>query len=151
MKNNDSACGIECEFKDVEDVWKFVQFSGIDFGTRYFSVVFASVLSEGRLIVLPDTYDSTLFQELIRHRFASGGLVVHLYPAGAPKEKIDSYDDFLRSACEMIILMCDCFYVEIYCKNAAWLQTLLRTAKEIPGTSVCEKYVDTDTRERMYV
>ena len=64
---------------------------------------------------------------------------------------MDSYDEFLSSRCEMIILICDFSYVEIYCKNQSWIQFLLNESKKIDRSTISEKYEDTDERTEMYV
>jgi len=51
----------------------------------------------------------------------------------------------------MIILMYDGYYLEIYCKDSALLQTLMQEAKKLSDTIVEGKYDDTDTRTMMYV
>lgn len=141
-------CGIDCVFPDSSDVWDFFNFSNITFGNFYFSIVDVCWFSGD---IFPPKLSPAYFRELARQTSYVGFLVMHLYPEGVPAEEINDYADFLRSNCEMIVLLCDGCYVEIYCKNHIWLQTLLRDAKKVPGAIVEEKYEDTDPRSIMYV
>ena len=151
MSTKNLLCGMECEFSKLTEIWEFFNFPGIHFGTGYFSVADAAVYSKGKRIALPSEFGPSFFQELIQCCFVCERLVLQLYPANSPTSEIDSYTDYIQSNCKMVILMCDCYYLEIYCKDHVWLQTLLHTAKEMPGVIVKEKYEDTDPRTRMYV
>ena len=151
MSTQDVLIGIECIFPKKGDIWNLFAFSDISFGDFYFSVVDAAVFSHGRRIELPEKFAPAFFQELVQQSFASERLVLHLYPKMASFDEIVNYVDFLKSECEMIVLMYDFYYVEIYCKNRLWLHTFLRTAKDIPGAIVKEKDEKTDPRITMYV
>ena len=91
------------------------------------------------------------WNELLQAYLCCDHLVMHLYPAGVCPHEIDTYEDFVNSKCEMIVLAYDGSYVEVYCKQAQWIHRLLQNAKAIPGTQFCPKYVETDTRTTMYV
>lgn len=148
-------CGFECIFSKKEDVWQFFD-QPTDIGTRfYFSVVDSIVFGkggffDGRLHIAPIIAPS-YFQTMIQQSFMSEILVLHLYPQNASPCRIDTYEDYLNSPCEMIILLYDCCYLEIYCKNQSWLRTMIDKAKEIPDVTFAEKYEDTDPRSVMYV
>lgn len=98
-----------------------------------------------------ERFPHSYFQELIQKAFVGESLILHLYPEEADYEEIDSYVDFLKSKCEMIILLYDFYYLEIYSKNHIWTQKLMHAAIDIPGTIVEEKYEETDTRTTLYV
>ena len=42
---------------------------------------------------------------------------IQAYPVGALKDNILTYDDFIRSNCEMVLLCVDSKYVDLYSKN----------------------------------
>ena len=98
-----------------------------------------------------DSFLPGYFQELIQKSFVGESLVLHLYPENTDYEEIETYEDFLNSNCEMIILLYDFYYLEIYSKNQTWIQKLMHTAINTPGAVVEEKYEETDARTIMYV
>lgn len=151
MKNKDAFIGIECRFPELSAIWEFFEFSGIEFGSREFVAVDAAVYSKGIRITLPYSFKPSFFQELIDNCFVAERLVLHLYSDLISSKNIDNYQEYLKSNCEMIILIYDCFYVEIYCKKNIWLEKLYQTAQKISGVIVSKKYEDTDTRTAMYV
>lgn len=151
MSKDKFLCGFECEFSKKSDVWNFFNFSDVVLDCFYFSVADAAVFSHGRRIEILEKFLPSYFQELIQKSFVGERLVLHLYPENADYEEIDNYEDFLKSKCEMIILLYDFYYLEIYCKNQIWIQKLMHTAINTPGAVVEGKYEETDTRTSMYV
>lgn len=149
MSERNALCGFECEFAKTSDVWGFFAFPDIEFDHYYFKVVDADIFSHCKGIV--EEFHASHFQEMMQKFFVGEALVLHLYPENTNYEEIDSYEDYLKSKCEMIILFFDFYYMEVYCKNQTWLQKLMHTAINIPGTIVDEKYENTDTRTTMYV
>lgn len=153
MRRVNSLRGVECVFANDWDVRDFLSFSGIDLANHYFSVVDDSMFMflNGKPIKLPSQFSPAYFQDLMHQPFWGQYFILHLYPEGSPTEEIDTYEDFLHSHCEMIVLLYDRAYVEIYCKDSAWTQILFQRGTEIPGAHVTKKYDDTDTRTEMYV
>lgn len=151
MNVGNSPCGFECKFSRIGDVWKFFNFSDIVIDHYYFRTVDASVFSHDSFIEILEKFPPSYFQELVQKAFFGERLVLHLYPETADFEEIDNYTDFLKSNCEMIILLYDFYYLEIYCKNQMWMKKLMHTAINTPGAVVEEKYENTDTRTTMYV
>lgn len=151
MSKGNAFCGIECEFSKEEDVEKLLLFENIDFEHSYFFVADAGVFANAQGIADAETFSHTYFQKLIRRPMWMNSFILHLYEENVSPEKINTYDDYVKSQCEMIILLYDSCYVEIYCKNQVWLQEILRSAQEIPNAVVEEKYEDTDPRSEMYV
>lgn len=151
MKTIGELCGMECKFATVSKVWEFFEFSEFELESYYFHVVDASIFVNGTEIKVPNRFKAEYFKDLIRHSFVGECFVLHLYPESAFPEQIETYHDFLQSECEIIILMCDCYFVEVYCKSNLWLQLLLKKARSIEGTTVEEKYTLTDARTIMYV
>ncbi len=151
MSIKNSLCGFECVFSRKSDIRSFFNFSDIVFDHYYFSVADASVFSHGRKIEIPERFLPNYFQELIQKSFVGERLVLHLYPKNADYEEIENYEDFQKSKCEMIILLYDFYYLEIYCKNQTWIQKLIHTASNTQGAVVEEKYEEKDIRTTMYV
>lgn len=151
MSTKNSLCGFECVFSRKSDVWNFFNFSGIVLDHYYFRVADASVFSHGRRIEILERFPPGYIQELIKKSFVGESLVLHLYPENTDYAEIDNYQDFLKSRCEMIILLYDFYYLEIYCKNQIWINKLMHTVLNTPGALVEEKHEETDTRTSMSV
>ena len=146
MMINKSAIGIECFFKSYEDVWEVLKFNGIDFEDYHFSVIFENMVSD-----LPEIFPSRYFNTLISKGEIFNLAVFHLYRRDDKNECIDTYEDFLSGNCEMIILIADTCYVDIYCKNIDWLETIYKNAVNIPESNIKIKTRENDTRTGMYV
>lgn len=73
------------------------------------------------------------------------------FPKTSTITEIDTYEDFVSSDCEVIVLLVDCVYVEMYIKNQEVLETMYKHAKQMNYTRV--EYIDdkNDGRTRMYV
>lgn len=151
MSINSVFCGIECVFKNSSDICDFLKLINIDSTNMIFYVIDNSLFYKNDRIELSEELSVNYFSRFNSKQFVVERLVLHLYPTGAVMEKIDNYNEFLLSECEMIVLICDACYLEIYCKNQRWLQTLLSDAKNIRGAVVEKKYTDTDPRTEMYV
>ncbi|SET43329.1 Protein of unknown function [Natronincola peptidivorans] len=72
------------------------------------------------------------------------------FPKESQVEEISIYDDFIRSNCSIILLIADCTYVDIYCKDQDLIDRLHENA-------VLKRYTDIevigsdDSRTSMYV
>ncbi len=152
MDNLSKAIGMKCIFENSDDVLEFCRFSNMDFGSHYFSVMDDySVLSKGTWTEIPERFQPSYFETLIQKFYTIEAIVLHLYPAGVIPEEIDFYQDFVQSNCELILLIWDVAYVDIYCKNEEWLRTLLSNAEQSPNAHISMKTVDTDDRTSMHV
>ena len=151
MSVDASIIGFECVFAKKADIRNFFRFSNIELDHYYFSVADAAVFSQCKRVEILEKFQPSYFQELIQMTFTAERLVLHLYPGTTDSEEIDTYEDFLKSNCEMIILLYDFYYMEVYCKNQLWLNSLMQTAMAIPNAVVEKKYEHTDTRTSMYV
>ncbi|KOS68791.1 hypothetical protein AEA09_09735 [Lysinibacillus contaminans] len=47
-------------------------------------------------------------------------------------EAITTYEDFVKSNCEIVILLTDCTYLDIYCKDRQLIEKLYNHAKTLP-------------------
>ena len=100
---------------------------------------------------LPKEFSGGYFRELVNISFVSERLVLHVYTKAEEYREIDTYSDFVNSNCEMVMLLYDFCYFEIYCKNQCLTKKLMHIAEGIAGTIVEEKYEDTDGRTVLYV
>lgn len=55
---------------------------------------------------------------------------LHAYTAYNEPDNIDTYDDFLKSKCEIAVMIHDCNYIEIYAKDIKLIDTLKSDAEQ---------------------
>ena len=65
--------------------------------------------------------------------------------------KIETYDEFMESDCELVLLVVDCSYVTIYCKNQETITSLQENAANNGFDDI--KYItdENDARTRLSV
>jgi hypothetical protein len=51
------------------------------------------------------------------------------YPKDKNISDIDSYEEFLNSDCQLVLLVVDCSYITIYCKDKEKLESIYQNAK----------------------
>lgn len=55
---------------------------------------------------------------------------IQAYPVGALKDNISTYNDFIRSNCEIVLLCVDSKHVDIYSKNQAFTDKVFEMCKQ---------------------
>ena len=151
MKKRNYICGLECDFARNTDVWLLFLSAGISLDQYYFEVVDAAVYSQNKRIEIPKRFNDDYFDDLLQNSCTGERLILQVYHESEKAEKIDTYHDYTKTQCKMIVLLYDACYVEIYCKNHEWLTNLWNTATNIPNALVELKYETTDSRTGMYV
>lgn len=63
---------------------------------------------------------------------------------------INDYNDFLHSDCELIMLISDCNFIEMYFKNNELKEIIMRNVKKLELDYI-EKRVETDGRKKMEI
>lgn len=53
---------------------------------------------------------------------------IQIYRTQEKREDIQTYEDFIRSKCQLILLITDNEFVDIYTKNKTWLNTIYQNA-----------------------
>ena len=76
---------------------------------------------------------------------------VQIYPSGSSKQDIVTYEDFLNSECNIIFLLCDVDYAEIYVKSESHLLQFIKNADRIGCKAIEIKTDLNDGRTRMSV
>lgn len=151
MRKKDTLRGIECIFKKRFDVWPFLSSLCNLLGSPVFNVVDASVFSHGQKLSIPPVLPSSFFESLTQVHAVGERLVLRLYLEKENLQEIDTYEDFQKSNCEMIILLYDFCYVEVYSKKQQWTQQFFDLAISTENTIVEKKYDSSDPRTTMYV
>lgn len=72
------------------------------------------------------------------------------FPKNQPITIVSGYKDFINSDCQVIVLIYDCIYVDVYCKNETVIEKLFSNA-ENKGYKDIEYIDDNDPRTRMAV
>lgn len=71
------------------------------------------------------------------------------YPKGNNPADIKTYDEFLKSNCQLVLLVVDTIYMIIYCKDSEKLESLFQNAK-LKGYEDLQYITDeNDTIERL--
>ncbi|MBF4696041.1 DUF2691 family protein [Fusibacter ferrireducens] len=93
-------------------------------------------------------------QELTAHIHAHEHFIiffeVFIYPEKGIYEQIESYNDFIESDCEMILLISDSVYCEVYHKSEVILQRLFKIFEKLGYEGIIYKD-ENDSRYRMSV
>lgn len=92
-----------------------------------------------------ETYAGAIFQHKIQENHYLVFLKLEAYPQHK-EVKIQSYKDFLDSDCQIVLLVYDCEYVEIYSKSSLEIKELYENAKKASFTNV--QYILEEERDR---
>ena len=78
-------------------------------------------------------------------------LVLYLYPNSAIASAIRTYKEFLDSDCELVLLVYDMSYVEIYVKDSYLLEQLLNNVAQMPIVKLDIITEKTDLRSEFFI
>lgn len=152
MSRTDKLCGIEIEFSALTDIWTFFASSAFAFEKYFFHVEDASIFSKGKRMDIPLKFTQEYLEKMVQSSFVVERLVLHVYPNNTKPSTIDDYKDFQKSYCEMVVLMYDCYFTEIYCKDQSRIHSFITFCNNsIPSAVVQEKYEGREMRTAFYV
>ena len=104
-----------------------------------------------RLLLEQFAYDGSSFYETIKREHFLIFLKLQAYFPSDKYDEILSYDDFQKSRCQLLLLIHDCCYVDIYIKD----QTIIEETYQYAVSSGCQnvRYIEdeNDTRTKMSV
>ena len=78
-------------------------------------------------------------------------ITIQAYPKGSKTQKIVTYEDFMNSSCEIILLISDCTLIEIYSKDKNLILQFIENAEQCGCTEITIKTDKDDSRTRMSV
>ena len=115
----------------ADTLWKMLKYIGVEQYTWYVPIDqhevwggdFESDFFDREL------YNGSDFQNLIQTNHYIIFLKLQAYFIPGTVESLHTYNDFIHSNCQLILLINDCQYVEIYAKAQNVIDSLLRTAK----------------------
>jgi hypothetical protein len=143
--------GIECVFTELDDFWYCFEAIARCFDNFKFNVVDNIIFSKGYRICIPDQFDSNYIYHLINLSFVCDVFLLHSYVGDVIDENIETYEDFLLSNCEMIILVYDCWNMEVYIKDKDKLVQFTEMIKNNQSIIFTIKTIENDGRTGMYV
>jgi hypothetical protein len=96
--------------------------------------------------------DGLLLRELLEeNKYYLIFVNLQAYPKGNNSLRIETYEEFVNSNCQLVLLVVDSIYVTIYCKDNAKLESLYQNAK-LKGFNNLQYITDeNDTRTRLSV
>lgn len=143
MLNN--IIGFQSELEKESDIRDFFAFIASLLGSKmYVHSNHSFVVSEiGNH--LPSSFTAQYFYEMSQPSFWTESCSLYLYSSEYPFEEIETYSDFVDSKCEIILLLYDVCYLEVYCKDPTLLRIFMDRIKS-NGAIVEEKIEGKDSR-----
>ena len=78
-------------------------------------------------------------------------LVLHMYPKGKQAEKINTYEDFLKSECACCIIFYDCGLLDIYIKDQVELNRIWEKLTSLQAQDMIVITNTTDSRTVLHL
>lgn len=144
--------GIELVFSKLNDIRSVISFDWNDIDSYYVHLVNPIMFSSGRKVFVPPELSLYDFQRVIQlENLVVDSLVLHLYPCRNRPQEIITYSDYEKSACEMLVLIYDAYYCEVYSKKSEWLSKLVASLKSFSNVKIRLKTIYDDDRTEMLV
>ena len=103
-------------------------------------------------IELPDCMRGEEFLKAVDEKsYLTIFIDITAYPKGAQKKELEVYEDFLDSKCEIVFLVHDVKYVEIYTKDDKILYQFIENAKKVGCKDLSIKTDENDDRTGLSV
>ncbi|WP_379968230.1 DUF2691 family protein [Ectobacillus sp. sgz5001026] len=98
-----------------------------------------------------DVLDGRELERVVnKHTYLAIFAELKAFPKTAIVSDIADYEDFVNSECEIIVLLVDCAYVDVYCKDINLTEEVYQYAQQKGYTDI--EYIDeNDSRYKMYV
>lgn len=96
-----------------------------------------------------ELYVGDEFLNLIKNKHYIVFLKLQMYAEPCNFKNLHTYDDFFQSNCQLILLIYDCEYVEIYSKDNKISEEIIHTAVENGYKNVCYITDENDCRTKM--
>ena len=122
--------GIRFKIKNEYDNIFYKIFKNIKFENYRWDIVEGEIYNlDGKNYLDKESYSNREFKKLVEYGtyypvFAN----IQIYQAQDEREDIQTYEDFIRSKCQLILLITDNEFVDIYTKNKTWLNTIYQNA-----------------------
>ena len=123
--------GIEFELKTGYEKIVYELLNGIDYSEYDFYVIENEILENDDNKIIPNKIEGKNFLNVFnKYDYYVIFLNLQIYKKNKSLEKIKTYDDFVKSSCELILLICDNNYIELYFKNEIIKSIILKNLSE---------------------
>ncbi len=124
--------GIRFKIKNEYDNIFYKIFRGIDFENYRWDIVEDEIYSlSGENYFDQASYSNEEFKKLIEDGiYYPVFATIQIYRIQDEVGDIQTYEDFIRSKCQLILFITDNEFVDIYAKNEAWLNVIYRNTKD---------------------
>lgn len=144
--------GFEIELKQGKDLSIATLFGGIRLDDVFCHVLDCEIIRNNQPI---NNEREVIESALIKHNEFPNTwihkLVLHIYPNGAEPRSLLTYEDYFDSPCELILLVYDVVYAEVYVKRIDWFTRLLKNTEQLPLIHLALKTNQTDMRSVLLV
>ncbi len=96
-------------------------------------------------------YEGSAFLSAISEPHFVIFLKLQAHPANGAFAELHNYEDFLKSDCAVLLLICDCEFVEIYLKDAALLNRIRENAENAGFGGITILTDENDARTKLDV
>lgn len=96
-----------------------------------------------------EIYLGNEFSKIIQEKHFIVFLKLQAYPCLKNFQNISTYSGFKKSDCQLILLIYDCSFVEVYAKNQAVLQGIFQRASQMCCKNLTYITDQSDTRTKM--
>ncbi|MBT3318239.1 MAG: DUF2691 family protein [Clostridia bacterium] len=106
---------------------------------------------KGKEMLKKTVYDGNNFKKQFKNkRYLPHFINLQAYQLGGARESIENYEDYVKSNCEIILLIWDSFYVNLYAKNHDIIELV---KKNVEQNAENLEYItdENDCRTRMSV
>jgi len=142
------------EFQNQEAYGKILDdlFRGIPFEKYDWYIYEDEIHGDSLCKELPQKVNGEQFQQAIRDsEYMVNFINVQVYPKGAKISKLEVYEDFVNSECEIVFLIADVYYMDIYVKDKELLSIFIENAKRCNSENIIIKTDDNDDRTALSV
>lgn len=142
---------IECSFNKLKDIISFMKMENISMDLFSVTVVDQSVFLRDKRRYFPEIIDGGEFHIFADHPYVFERLILLVNPRNDQQSPVYTRDDFEHSCCEMVILVYDAAYIEVYVKKFQFCETLYQNAIRNNAENLILKVDRDDMRQHFHV
>ncbi len=129
--------GLKFKIKNEYDKVLNKIFHNIDCSDCKWKIVNEEVLGrKGKDFFTKYEYEDEEFQEIIKSEYYPIFLNLQMFYKNHNVTKLNSYDDFIKSPCELVLFITDNIYVDIFIKNQNIIEKIYKNAIHFDYASI---------------